>query len=303
MKGIPAMKATTWLYLGMMLLAGCAAPHEAEDEPLDPSAELIGFMSEGELDRLVDGTAEALRESPAVRDSAKARRVAPAEWTNATDVPVQRPAEFLDRYAELLNGRIGGSVQFERRPWVTEDAAASMPSERSDLRSRLTLMPGKEGSTDERLRLRLELFEGEATSAAFAHDEEFAVATPRVAAAKRAEKLRDEKLAKPAALAKRPAAAPDLRELRYARSGIENRIALSSRRVSPLQGGGLEVAFRVVARRGIHLSVQAIFLNDAGEQVEVSRPKRYAMEEDARTVVTLRSQLPAKRYVLVFDRD
>jgi hypothetical protein len=117
-----------------VVLCGCAQPrtdYEDYADAPDPGDELIVLMTEGELDRLVDNMVDRLIASPQVRRADRPLRVAPPEWTNATDVPVGRPAEFVDRFTALINGRTGSTVQFIRRPWVLEEVAQSVDSVRT----------------------------------------------------------------------------------------------------------------------------------------------------------------------------
>ncbi|MDL1863529.1 hypothetical protein FBR04_21260 [Betaproteobacteria bacterium PRO7] len=298
---------------------GCAGPHEPDFDGPEPGDELIGFMSEGELDRIVRGTAAALAESPPVQSADRAQSIAPPDWINATDLPVSRPGEFIDRYTDLLNGRVGGALQFDRRPWVAADAQlvdarrdeTAVPSEPAadppgaaplehDLKARLTLAPTAKDPTDERAQLALELFDATGNRV-FAHAEQFDVRGVAVERAKKTEQKRQERMIE--AEQRRWVSTDPRGEVRFSRDDYSKRIALSRRELRKFAGDRLEVSFRVEALRSTKLIVQATFLDESGRQVEVSRPVLVRLKKRQGALVQIVSQLPAERYILYIDRD
>ncbi|MCK6486093.1 MAG: hypothetical protein L6R00_18360 [Phycisphaerae bacterium] len=299
--------------------AGCGAPHDPDFDGPEAGDELIGFMSEGELDRVIRGTAAALAELPPAQSADRARTIAPPDWINATDLPVSRPGEFIDRYTELLNGRIGGALRFDRRPWVTAaaqvaeghpdgGAAPSGPAGEApevapiehDLRARLTLAPTADDPTDRRAQLGLELFDASGNRV-FAHAEEFDVRGVTVARAMKTEQKRQERLVE--AEQRRWGSTDPRGEVRFSKDDFAKRITMSRRELRKHAGDRLEVSFRVEALRSTKLIVQATFLDESGRQVEVSRPVLVRLKKRQGALVQIVSQLPAERYILYIDRD
>lgn len=307
------MRHLRWCGVLVVIASGCAESQRWY-EGLPPGEELIGFMSEGELDRLVSETSAALRESPAVARTDRPLRVAPPQWVNATDVPVARPAEFLDRYAELINSRVGGGIQFLRAARAADPSDQSSPgasppgnaqvsaprgmAERADLMSRVLLQPGKD--SDREATLRLELTPAAGARSIFDHSSAVTLKQGVIRKARENETRRQESLAD--SQSRRWMLKDERGEVVFARSDFGRYMAISERQVTTQDDGGLTVRFRVRAKRSLRLAAQVTFYDRDGQQVEVSRPQLRSVGKGKRSEYTFRSQLPAEQYLLHFDR-
>lgn len=308
------MRRLRWCGVFAVIVAAGCAESQRWYEGLPPGEELIGFMSEGELDRLVSETSAALREAPAVARTDRPLRVAPPAWVNATDLPVARPAEFLDRYAELINSRVGGGIQFLRAARPTDATDTSPPGttsagemqspsprgipERADLVSRLLLQPGKDTDRDATLRLELSPLAG--GRPIFDHASAVSLKQGVIRKARENETRRQESLAD--SQSRRWMLKDPRGEVVFARSDFGRYMAISERQVTAQDDGGLTLRFRVRAKRSLRLATQVTFLDRDGQQVEVSRPQLRSVSKGKRIEFTIRSQLPAERYLLHFDR-
>ncbi len=169
-------------------------------------------MREGELERLATEAAAALRNSRLSAGADRPLRIAPPDWRNATDVPVDRPAAFVDEFTGRINDRCGANVQFLRRPWVRSGAtaqpegpanearpdesaaparapdppAAAMPA---DYHSRITLLPDPK-RPGRSLRLRTEILAADGEDRVFVFEEEFQPEPTRLARAQREDRRR-----------------------------------------------------------------------------------------------------------------
>jgi hypothetical protein len=191
-------------------VAGCGDPR-SDREPR-PGESLVGIMREGELERIATEAAAALRNSQLSAHAARPLRVAPPDWRNATDVPVDQPAAFVDEFTSRINDRCGANVQFLRRPWVrsgatpeqegaagaarSAESAAAAPAPESptaampaDYQSRITLLPHPK-RPGRSLRLRTEILAADGADRVFVFEEEFQPEPTRLARAQREDRRR-----------------------------------------------------------------------------------------------------------------
>lgn len=311
-----------------LLLTGCAEPNpSAGAAPIAAGSERVaGLTTESELDRIATDLAGALRRAPTVARAPAPLHVTAPEWVNRTPATVDRPDRFVSTLTERVNERVGGNVQFVP---VTPAASAT----RSDLASRVTLLPGRGGST-RRLRLRTELLSPNG-DVAFAHEAEFAPvagvsarerhATPRpefVAdrAAPRSRKpplepppVQEESLADdgPAAQpvpprgvvtapAQRAAGAPV--ELQIADAELRDHLRVA-KRLRMRSDGRLEVIARLTARgrASRQVAVQATFYDDAGRAIEQAAPQLRSLRPGRALSVSMKSRSAVRSCVVQID--
>lgn len=284
------------------LVSGCeerkSKVREEGDRPAAGEG-LVGMMTEGELDRLATSTAAALRESPIAARASAPIHVAPPVWRNATDVPVDQPAEFLDTFTGLVNDRVGANLQFVRRPWVRAEGANTEGLPGADFQSRVSVLPTREGSSRS-MKLRTELLRPGSNDVAFAHDDEFRLAEGRVAKAKKRDVERAEKLEKARAEQTPIPAAGG--EIRYARKSLRERIRVTQPAVRKLPDGRLQFNARFLATERTKVSVQVFYYDAAGNAVEVARPELREMRKGRPYGFGMTSQLPADSYVILIDK-
>ncbi|MCK6458144.1 MAG: hypothetical protein L6Q92_16640 [Phycisphaerae bacterium] len=285
-------------------LAGCGEETARVGDRVipPPGGSLVDVMTEGDLDRIASALAAALRRSEASVSAARPMRIAPPEWRNATDLPVDRPAGFIDALTGMVNDRVGANLQFLRRPWIDDDATVEEIAAQSDYRSRLTLLPDKQRGTA-RLRLRLELTAPDSSGPAFLHEEVFAADPTLLARARQADRKRETRLEE--ARIERPTReVAETAEVRFTRDKLAERIRVSRSSARKRPHGRLEFESRLTLRAGRQrVAVQVFFYDAEGYQVEVSRPLIRELRGGRPSALKIVSQLPAERCVVLIDAD
>jgi hypothetical protein len=265
-----------------------------------PGGSLIGVMTEAALDDLVTAMATALRESSLAQSATRTRFIAPPGWINATDIPFDRPAEFIDALTERINARCGANVQFLRRPWVMNEMSPEEAVRPSDYPSRLTLLP-PEKKSDRRLRLRLEIFAPGGSEIAFSHTEEFDADEARLTRARRDDRQRETILEEARIIQKAEHFVGG--EVRFASSSLTKSLGVSGIETRPIGDGRLDFRARVISRRGNQrVLIQAYFYDAEGHAVEVSRPLVRRLSTARQTPLRITSQLPAVRCLVMFEK-
>jgi hypothetical protein len=284
-----------------LLLTACAGPgaRTTDGRAAEPGSALVGLMTEGELDRVADATATALRSSKLASSAGAPIKIAPPDWVNAANVPVDQPAVFLDAFTGMVNDRSGANVQFARRPWVRPDAPPGEVLASSDLRSRVSVLPDRKRS-DRTLILRTEVLDagGRAT---FSHDEPFAVVPSAVAKARKVEEKREVQLEEAKEEYREPIS--ESGEVRFARGSLSSKVRISRSPPTKLPDGRLrfKARFRPNASK-LRIAVQAFFYDAEGRPVEVSRRVLLQLRAGRGSDVEITSQLPADRCVIMVDR-
>jgi len=285
----------------MSLFAGCApaGPKVRTDGSVEPGTALIGLMTEGELDRVAGSTAAALRSSNIAASASAPVKIAPPDWINAADVPVDQPAAFIDAFTGMVNDRSGANVQFVRRPWVRDNASQQEVLASSDLRSRLSVLPDKKGSDRKRI-LRIEVLDGSGRPT-FTHDESFSVVPTKVAKATKAAEKQQVKLEEAKDEYSQPIA--ETGEVRFVRGSLSSKVRISRDPPTRLPDGRLRYAakFRPNSSK-FRVALQLYFYDKEGNLVEVSRRVLKELQSGHATLIDVTSQLPANRCVILIDR-
>lgn len=287
--------------IALCLAAGCApaGPKVRTDGSVEPGTALVGLMTEGELDRVAGGTAAALRSSNIATAASGPVKVAPPEWINATDVPVEQPAAFIDAFTSMVNDRSGANVQFVRRPWVRENASQQELLASSDLRSRLSVLPDKKGS-DRKLILRTEVLDGGGRPT-FTHDELFTVVPASVTKAKKAAEKQQVKLEE--SKNEYAQTISEAGEVRFAKGSLSSKVRISRDPPTRLPDGRLRYAAKFRPNsKSFRVAVQLFFYDKDGNLVEVSRRVLKELQSGHATLIDVTSQMPADRCVILVDR-